>query len=328
MWIEKSNNNIGKIYGSVGYTVLKNPITNNRVLIFADKHDELKKCNDSIQTTHIADWLKEKIHSSKILLEEVPRDSVELEELWSESNHTQELKKLYLSNPKQINGVDIRLSLIPFSWELISELEAKHHITVKKYIETINDFFCVKYSYIMKKLQNYKIDKLKETKLGKHFLMLKIKFKKLLEDYKAFIHLSIITVKLIKIDLLLKINDLLDDIMEWYICANIKLYNSEYSYPVIVHAGLSHSEKIISWLLTHYEYKYVIEYGKNKMSELLNSNDDISGCSDIDIELTNQFGGKQSVYQIHPTHPTHYNTNQIKAKQSISLNQINKPKSK
>ena len=81
------------IYGTIGYTVLKNPNTNNKIIILADMHDKLPEC---VNQTNISNWFESKINSSKILLEEVPRDNVTLHELWSESPHTQNLKNLFL----------------------------------------------------------------------------------------------------------------------------------------------------------------------------------------------------------------------------------------
>ena len=80
------------IYGTIGYTVLKNISTNNKIIILADMHDTLPSCTNQ---TNISDWFKSKFKSSKILLEEVPREGFKLEELWPQSPHTQELKKLF-----------------------------------------------------------------------------------------------------------------------------------------------------------------------------------------------------------------------------------------
>lgn len=162
------------LYGTIGYTILQN--SKQKIMIFADKHDKLPYCTNK---TDIADWFKEKMHSSKILLEEVPRDSVNLEELWTDSEHTQDLKKLFLDNPEKINGLDIRPLLIPWSWELANGNESEYKISMGKYLKKLNLFFCLKNAYLVNKMPNYSVGKLRGSKLGNHFLQIK----KLLKKY-------------------------------------------------------------------------------------------------------------------------------------------------
>jgi hypothetical protein len=78
------------LYGSIGYTILNNNQNDKKILIFADMHDKLKKCDNY---TKMADWMKGKFNKSKILLEEVNRKNIYLKELWLKGEHTQELKK-------------------------------------------------------------------------------------------------------------------------------------------------------------------------------------------------------------------------------------------
>ena len=273
------------LYGTIGYTILKNNQTNNNLIVFADRHDNLPQCDNK---TNIAEWFKQKMHSSKILLEEVPRDAVELEELWSDSEHTQDLKNLYLSNSQEINGQDIRPLLIPFSWELVTSTEPVHNITTRKYLRKINEFFQVSNSYLTENLPNYNVEKLKGTKLGNHFLGIKNNFKKLLEKNKEFLLFSVQMVKTINPNFFETINNLLDQIMEWYICANIMLNND--NKPIIIHAGLAHSEKIVQLLQVHYQYDKITEKGINKL-DLVHS-DRIEGCMPMPIDTDKQFGGK------------------------------------
>lgn len=279
------------LYGTIGYTILKNNKTNNNIIVFADRHDNLPQCDNK---TNIAEWFKQKMHSSKILLEEVPRNSVELEELWSDSEHTQDLKNLYLSNSQIINGLDIRPLLIPFSWEVLDSSELVHNIATRKYLRKINDFFSVRNSYLSENLSNYQVDKLKGTKLGIHFLLIKNNFKKLLEKNKEFLSLSVQMVKTIKSDFFESINNLLDQIMEWYICANIQINNDK---PIIIHTGLAHSEKIVQLLQVHYQYDKITEKGINKLELVLL--DRIEGCVPMPFDTDNQFGGfNTNVYRI------------------------------
>jgi len=271
------------LYGTIGYTILKNTETNNKIIIFADRHDKLPDCTNKI---NIANWLKQKIHSSKILLEEVPRDSVNLEELWSDSEHTQELKNLYLNNQSNINGVDIRPLLIPFSWELVTSTEPAHNITTKQYLEKINKFFTMENEYLVRNFPNYSVEKLAKTKIGKHFLLLKNNFKKILETNREFLIFTVSTNKKINLNFLESINLLLDQIMEWYTCAQINEPNTK---PIIVHTGLAHSEKIIQLLQSNYQWEKINEKGINTLNLAFESN--VSGCMPMPINIDNQFGG-------------------------------------
>ena len=98
------------IHGLIGYTILINKKLNKQVLVMADRHDELKECEE--QSIKIAEWLKTKFHTSNILLEEVERNGNELQELWDSSSHTQDLKNLYLNNIDIVVPIDIRNDLI------------------------------------------------------------------------------------------------------------------------------------------------------------------------------------------------------------------------
>ena len=177
------------IYGTIGYSLLENPNTNKKIIILADMHDRLPECTDS---TNISKWFESKIHSSKILLEEVPREKVTLQELWTESPHTQNLKNIFLKNQKIIHAVDIRPFLIPFSWEILSDSKTfndeYYDIKLKKYLFNINNFFKLELNYLIEKLSIYKLEKLINTKLGEHFLKIKKNWKKFLENH--YIHLN------------------------------------------------------------------------------------------------------------------------------------------
>lgn len=275
------------IYGTIGYTLLKNPNTNNKIIILADMHDRLPECASN---TNISDWFTSKMISSKILLEEVPRDNVTLHELWAESPHTQNLKNLFLNNQHIIHAVDIRPFLIPFSWELLSDLKTfndqYYNIKLKKYLMIINSFFVLDFRYLIDKLPNYKIEKLVNTKLGKHFLIIKKNWKKFLENNQIYLNYLIKILYQNNLNVLEKISDILDQIMEWYICANIELHLDK---PVILHTGLAHSDKVIDWLINHYKYKLENSNGINKMDEIIYK--PMSGCISLSPDIESQFGG-------------------------------------
>lgn len=266
------------IYGTIGYTVLEN--NKHKIIILADMHDTLPTCKNQI---NISDWFKTKFKSSKILLEEIPRDGFKLKELWSNALHTIELKKLFINNSQLIHAIDIRPYLIPFSWELIDSIQ--DDIILKKYIYNIDKFFCLKLSYFINKLDNYNKNNLIHSKLGKHFLIIKKKYRFFLNNNKKKINLTIKQINSENIEILYDINKILDEIMEWYICANIILNELK---PIILHTGLAHSEKVIEWLIKHYDYIVIDSQGINLISE---TSDDMNGCIQLSPDIDNQFGG-------------------------------------
>ena len=265
------------IFGSIGYTVLKKQ--NKKIIIFADMHSTLTKCSDLIQ---IADWFKTKFTSSKILLEEVNRDNVNLGELWSKSDHTQRLKQLYLDNPTIIQAIDIRPQLIPFSWELDND----NFITLKQYLHLIDKFFCLYQFNFYNNIPDYNRNKIPHTKLGKHFLKIKHNYRDYLLKYNNVVNHKLTTLIATNNECMHNINQILNNIMEWYVCACIYFFSQE---SIIVHTGLVHSEHIIEWLTTHYNFDVVSGNGINKMKELDYAV--VNGCVELPDYLDTQFGG-------------------------------------
>ena len=64
---------MSKIYGTIGYVFLKKD--NRKIIVLADQHDTLPSCENKI---NVAEWFKSKFKTSKILLEEVPRENNKL----------------------------------------------------------------------------------------------------------------------------------------------------------------------------------------------------------------------------------------------------------
>jgi len=270
------------IYGAIGYSILKN--NKNNLIIFADMHDELIECANYVE---ISDWFEDKFKSSEILLEEVERTHTELLELWKSSKHTQKLKKLYLNN-KNIKPIDIRPIMINFSWEILDSEENDYLKSIKnvlliKYLYIINDFFCLKNDYLIKNLENYKIDKLKNTSLGLHFLKIKKKFKILVKKYKEYLFLKINVIFKKYNYILENINNILDDIMEWYTCAKIMLSIKK---SIIIHTGLYHSENIINLLIEYYDYIIFKQEGINYLKDIDKIKD---GCLCLPEKIDNLF---------------------------------------
>jgi hypothetical protein len=248
------------IYGTIGFTLLEHKENKNKIIVLADMHNTLSSCKDKI---NIAKWFESKFSSSEIFLEEVPRENVKLQELWEHSPHTQELKKLYLKNPKIINALDIRPFMIPFSWEVVNNMNKnEYNMKLKKYLLDINNFFKLTDKYLLVRLKNYSQIKLENTRLGSHFLEIKKRYYIYLASYYSLLDWNIYDIKQNHTNILDGINDILNDIMEWYICAKIELKKHR---SIIIHAGLFHTDSVIKWLTTHYNYYIIKHEGVNTM---------------------------------------------------------------
>ena len=263
------------IYGTIGYTLLEHKDNKNKIIILADMHNTLPSCKDKI---NIAKWFESKFTSSEIFLEEVPRENVKLQELWEHSPHTQELKNLYLKNPKIINALDIRPFMIPFSWEVVNNVNKnEYNMTLKEYLLGINSFFKLTDKYLLARLKNYSLKKLENTKLGSHFLKIKKIYYNYLTSYYSVLDYNIYNLSKNYMYIMESINDILNDIMEWYICAKIELKKSR---PIIIHTGLFHSDNVIKLLTSHYNYDIIKDEGINTMEES-ETTTNINGCINI-----------------------------------------------
>lgn len=276
-----------KIFGAIGYTILEKD--DKKIIIFADNHDQLPKCDHNV---NMATWLRSKFNSSTIFLEEViPDSSMSLNELWTNSTHTQQLKNLYRDNPDIINATDIRPYLIPYSWEILDDIKnnnQKNEFTLKAYLRDIDNFFSLKFNKIFKNLSNYNKNSLKNTKLGRHFIILKRIYGRFLLKYKEFMNKSMHTIHKINKSILHQINYILDNIMEWYTCAHVDLNKNK---SAILHTGLLHSENIIFWLIENYGYKEIIKNGINRLYD--SDDDNVNGCITLPKEFETQFGGSK-----------------------------------
>lgn len=270
---------MNSIYGMIGYTILVN--NNKKVLIMADRHDDLPKCPDSYES--VAKWMKSKFNSSDILLEEVERSNSELGELWSSSEHTQELKNLYLDNSEIIVPIDIRNDFIPYSWEVYTINEPSHNIKMYEFLGLINNFFMLKNNKL-NQLDYYNSYKLKNTPLGQYYLQIKKRYTnfvykniKNLRKYMGQINRSLIFEEF---------NDILHDILEWY--AVSKIINSE-KESIIIHTGLAHSDKIMNILVELFGFKIHHQEGTNEMNNINETN--MKSCFKLPSSMHAQFGG-------------------------------------
>jgi len=263
------------IYGAIGYILLNK--NNSNILILSDKHDKLEKCDNYIK---VDQWLKTKFVSSTILLEEVPRENVEIKGLWPDGEHTESLKNLYLDNNNIIIPIDIRPHLIPFSWE-IEKIE--NDIELFNYVKLIDDFFCLKNNYLQKNLSHCNLEYLSQSMLGIHFIEIKKLFNNYLITNKKILFENITKIKYSNNICLESINDILNMIMEWYICA---LIQSNFDKPIIIHTGLFHSNNLIKLLVNKYKYSIIDSQGINYINEISNYK---NGCIQINDTINKLF---------------------------------------
>ena len=258
--------NTTNIYGSIGYTYLKNDIDNPKfILVLSDNHSKLPYCNNYKM---ISDWLKNKTSSNNILLEEVPRNNNILKELFIHSDHTQKLKELFLNNSKLIQGIDIRPMLIKFSWELL-ELTDMPYITLKNYLEKIDTFF-----------NN------KNPKFYLQFKIIKNNYLEYRQKYNNYLEQSLLDIFNTNRIILEDLNLILDNIMEFNIILNIFTTKTD-KKNIIIHTGLVHSEKIVNWLTSTYLYKIVEEKGITSI-KMIGSTPIINGCLELSKTIDNQ----------------------------------------
>uniref|UniRef100_A0A6C0D967 Uncharacterized protein n=1 Tax=viral metagenome TaxID=1070528 RepID=A0A6C0D967_9ZZZZ len=266
------------LYGSIGYTYLESINNQNprNILLLSDMHSQLSYCSDSIK---ISDWFMNKLDSNNILLEEVPREDVKLKELFSEAEHTQDLKNMYLNNSDIIHALDIRPFLIPFSWELIElslrggglENSQEQDINLLKYLNLIEDFYNFKHDKVSKYLgEIYNQDYIKNNKyLGSHMQVIYNGYLEYKKNNSRFLNQEILELYNNNKHVLEEINNLLDNIMEYFTIAKIyKLKDNKKN--ILIHAGLAHTEKILFWLVKLYEYKIISNKGVNNLQELDN----------------------------------------------------------
>lgn len=265
------------ISGSIGVSIYKNE--DKIIVLLADDHSNKIYCNSVIKDIEknehldIKKYLKKSIgDGDQILLEEVPRDNFDLEELWPDSPHTQDLKNLFLSEDK-ITGIDIRPYLIPFSWEIVYDNVKLSKITIDEYLQNLKDFFNFKGDFYEKvfhpTIKEVKID---NKGLGKNLQNLKLKFIKLIESIK---NKDTPLIYFINNDqkILDEISGLCDDIMEF----NTLLTCFTNKKKSIIHTGLYHSNNINNLLLNLYNFKVIYNNGVNKFPPS-EKKSDITSC--------------------------------------------------
>jgi len=295
------------INGAIGYIYLKHKTNNNQILLFSDNHSSQNYCylDGKSNGTFISDFLEMK--HSKVLLEEVPRINNKLIELWS-SVHIQKLKNLYLNKIKKTNidGIDIRPLLIPFSLDVFLMEHMNNPNIDKKYINSIKDvtlqdflkllesFFVYKHKYFIETLGDVYADLKDSSELGIHFIKIKDIFMDLKSSNKLDEHIgSLVQNDKIFID---KIDELLSSIMEWYTIAKIFYDSKSEINKFIIHAGLDHTTKLNKMLIENYGYEQINSNGLVDINALINMKNDDNNCLKLPLNVANQFGGYHEKY--------------------------------
>ena len=246
------------ISGSIGIIILKKH--KKIIYLLSDDHSNKVYCsNNGSEHKDIDDFLKNELdEGSQILLEEVPRDGFNLQELWPDSPHTQSLKDLFL-NTENINGVDIRPYLIQFSWDILDVEKANSplgNVKISFYLNHINNFFECRgkfYNTIFKPA--YDSIKIKNSGLGKHLRDIRDRYRELKEEIKD--DKELINYYENKKSVLYKIDRICDMIMEFYTLL-LAFTTEKKSY---IHAGLFHSNNILHYLVGEYNFEVKYSHG-------------------------------------------------------------------
>jgi len=268
-----------EISGSIGVTILKNK--DKVIILLADDHSNSSYCEDNGFKNHknIKEYLQTELDKgSQILLEEVPRDGFELQELWPESPHTQSLKHFFLQD-NNVTGIDIRPYLIPFSLDVIESNKKFGEVLTIDYINKLDEFFNLTgryYDNIFKDCLEKVI--IKNSGLGKNLQSIVNKFnkikKKIVEDNVKIGYYYTNENKFLD-----EISKLCDEIMEF--STILKAFSSK--NKSIIHAGLFHSYNILEWLKDEYLFDIIYQNGLNDYNKLVS--EDYNSCIKLPNEL-------------------------------------------
>ena len=268
------------ISGLVSYTLLLNPNNNKLILLLGDIHDGVQYCEkDQMWIDTIFDKIIKKTNI-KVLLEEVPRDGLELIDLWPNAEHTKRLKEWFLKNQDNIIPIDIRPYLIPFShqkYELNLLDNNEKNIIMKDYLRTITNLFELNNNLLDKTIIFFKniFNALQNKSTHKDILKL---FKKLEQKYKNLlneINQEESFEKTIKSNYnwFSKLEEFKLNIMDWYTI--LLLLGNNHN---IVHFGLAHYLNVFQKLKNNFNFKVIHESGLNNLNEI---KDPINACINI-----------------------------------------------
>ena len=276
----KENNLSMNISGLVSYSILLNPENNKLVILLGAVHDGVEYCGSKqkIWIDSVLDKLLDK-DDIKIFLEEVPREGLELIELWPNAEHTQRLKNWFISNQAKIVPIDIRPYLVPFSYQKYNMklLEKEEKILpMKEYLRTFDSLFNLNNIPLKESINFFKnivyALQHKSTQKGilEMYKILKKKYLKLLEK----IILTDTFEKTITNNLqwFRELEELKLNIMDWY--TSLVLMGNHHS---IVHFGLAHYLNVRKVLENNFKFKLIYQTGLNS----INNVDPIKACIKI-----------------------------------------------
>ena len=249
------------IFGAIGYTILYNSylFSDYEILLIYDSHDEqVKQCNtnkeNDIQINNYLELLLEKNYV--IMIEEVPinPDKKTLVGLWNDSVHVKNIRYFFEKNNNNIN-------LIPFDirFELIDSFDETDYNTqtLKKYVHNMYKFFIFKHPFFKDLLLYSK--SIDVSFIKNYYITLLIKFHKLIMTHKEDLNKQIQHINNNK-ELIDNINNLLSDIMEFYVI--LRLYNDmQNNKKIVIYGGLIHINNIKKILIKYYKFQIKEEYG-------------------------------------------------------------------
>lgn len=262
------------ISGLVGYTILLNLDNNKFIVLLGDVHDGVEYCkNDSFYIDSVLNKLLNK-DDIKVFLEEVPRDGLELVELWPNAEHTQRLKKWFLNNQNNIIPIDIRPYLIPFSHQKYNMNmldENEKNITMNDYLITLKSLFSLNSKPLSNSIKFFKNilnaleDKTTQKGIVNMYRILKKKFIKLISDINLLETFEITIKK--NSNWFNNLEELKLNIMDWYTV--LLLLGSHHS---IVHLGLAHYLNVIYVLENNFKLKKIFQTGSTNLRDINNIN--------------------------------------------------------
>jgi len=262
-------------------------IKNKKVVLMHDVHSGVEYCSNLDNSIDVSDFFKNINISNQILLEESVKGNAKLTDLWPDAKHTQELKKLALNNLENLEVVDIRPYLIPFSWELL-ETKKEKKLTDKKfkdYLEPLNNFFNKKGSLYKNHVEDKKVlDKFFKDKVCEQLDDLKLLFTHYKENNSKLLKENLLYVFKNNLAILHKLNDILSCLMEWYTILLLFTTDRETS---IVHVGLAHSTRIKNILIKRYKFKLEDEQGITHLKNLNLDSKKINSCVFLPKDIHN-----------------------------------------
>jgi hypothetical protein len=246
------------VRGGIGYSILINKDMKVKIMLIADMHMINDQCGDMF----ISDWLKKQCNM-KLLLEEVPPSNINLKELWSEADHTQKLRELYLNNLDKIVGLDIRGELVKFSWELLKDMYFPP-ITLKEYLNDLESFFNLSHPFFktnIPSIYNNTILTNKKLEITKQYNYCFEEFNKYKRNNLDKMNITIQELYQKNKDNLEPINELLNSIMEFYTMMQVINCAANNINRFIIHKGLYHTSKLVKWLKKIYGFELVDQKG-------------------------------------------------------------------